>query len=134
MGFLDRNKQFKKGLAIRKAVLDSDRVSKSISDAETDPFMAVFQQAATEWGWGMVWARPGLSRKIKSMLSVCLLSALDKPVELEHHIEGALKNGCTKEEIREVLLHVSVYAGVPAGLSAARVAKNYFDEWPLDSE
>ena len=128
MVYLDKNEQFKKGLAVRTAVLDSERVNKGITDADNDPFMAAFQQAATEWGWGMVWARPGLDRKIKSMLSVCLLAALDKPVELEHHIDGALRNGCTQEEIREVLLHVSVYAGMPAGLSAARVAKKYFDE------
>ena len=127
MVYLDKNEQFKKGLAVRTTVLDSDRVNKGIEDADSDPFMAAFQQAATEWGWGMVWARPGLDRKIKSMLSVCLLAAFDKPVELEHHIDGALRNGCTPEEIREVLLHVSVYAGMPAGLSAARVAKKYFD-------
>tara|TARA_E500000331_G_scaffold214544_1_gene205736 strand:- start:139 stop:540 length:402 start_codon:yes stop_codon:yes gene_type:complete len=128
MGELDKNDQFKRGLKIRTEVLDADRVNKSVAEADNDSFLAPFQQAATEWGWGMVWDRPGLDRKVKSMLSVCLLAALDKPVELQHHIDGAITNGCTKEEIREVLLHVSVYAGMPAGLNAARVAKEFFDK------
>jgi 4-carboxymuconolactone decarboxylase len=128
VGHLDKNEQFLKGLKVRTEVLDPDRVNKSVAEADEDPFLAAFQQAATEWGWGMVWARPGLDRKVKSMLSVCLLAALDKPIELQHHIHGALNNGCTKDEIREVLLHVSVYAGMPAGLSAARAAQEFFEE------
>ena len=88
MGELDKNDQFNRGLKIRTEVLDADRVNKSVAEADNDPFLAPFQQAATEWGWGMVWDRPGLDRKVKSMLSVCLLAALDKPVELQHHIDG----------------------------------------------
>ncbi|MDA0656759.1 MAG: carboxymuconolactone decarboxylase family protein [Proteobacteria bacterium] len=126
--YLDKNDQFNRGRKIRSEVLGKERVDNSIAMAEKDEFMAPFQQAATEWGWGMVWDRPGLTRQTRSMLSICLLAALDKPTELKHHIHGALNNGCTKEEIREVLLHVSVYAGMPAGLSAARAAKEFFDE------
>lgn len=123
----DRNAMFEKGVALRKEVLGDAHVERSLAKGEEDPFMLTIQQLTTEVGWGQVWARPGLERKMRSMLSVALLAALGKRDELQNHIQGALNNGATKEEIKEVLLHTTVYAGFPVGLEAFRVAKDFFD-------
>ena len=118
---------FEKGVALRKEVLGVAHVEASLARATEDPFMLPIQQLATEVGWGKVWARPGLGRNVRSMLSVALLAALGKRDELRNHILGALNNGVTKDEIREVLLHTAVYAGFPVGLEAFREAKAFFD-------
>lgn len=123
----EKNENFDKGVALRKAVLGDAHVERSLSKAAEDPFMLPIQQLTTEVGWGLVWARPGLSRNVRSMLSVALLAALGKEDELQNHILGALNNGVTKDEIQEVLLHTTVYAGFPVGLQAFRTAKAFFD-------
>jgi 4-carboxymuconolactone decarboxylase len=123
----DRNDNFEKGVALRKAVLGGAHVERSLARAEADPFMLPIQQFTTEAAWGQVWARPGLPRNVRSMLSVALLAALGKGDEMRNHILGALNNGVTKDEILEVLLHTAVYAGFPVGLEAFRGAKAFFD-------
>jgi 4-carboxymuconolactone decarboxylase len=112
---------------LRKEVLGAAHVDGSLARAKEDPFMLPIQQLTTDVGWGKVWARPGLERKVRSMLSVALLAALGKRDELRNHILGALNNGATKDEIQEVLLHTTVYAGFPVGLEAFREAKAFFD-------
>lgn len=107
---------FEAGLAIRKEVLGAEYVEKSIAGA--DDFMMTFQHAVTSWCWGYTWSRPGLSRKMRSMLNLAMLTALNRSSELKLHTKGALNNGVTADEIREVLLHATVYCGVPAGLDA----------------
>ena len=123
----EHTEDFEKGLALRKAVLGEKHVDGSLARAREDPFMLPIQQLTTDVGWGKVWARPGLERNVRSMLSVALLAALGKRDELRNHILGALNNGVTKDEIQEVLLHTTVYAGFPVGLEAFREAKAFFD-------
>lgn len=118
---------FEKGVALRKEVLGDAHVENSLKRGKEDPFMLPIQQLTTDVGWGKVWARPGLERRVRSMLSVTLLAALGKKDELRTHLLGALNNGVTKDEIQEVLLHTTVYAGFPVGLEAFRVAKELFD-------
>jgi 4-carboxymuconolactone decarboxylase len=112
---------FDDGLAVRKAVLGAEFVEKAISTA--DDFNRPLQQLVTEFCWGAVWTREGLSRKVRSMLNLAMLTALNRPHELKVHVQGAIRNGLTQEEIREVLLQATIYAGVPAGVDAFRVAR-----------
>jgi 4-carboxymuconolactone decarboxylase len=118
---------FDKGLEIRKSVLGKEFVEKSIAAA--DDFNMPMQRLTTEYCWGAVWGREGgLPKKTRSMLNLAMLCALNRPHELKMHIGGALRNGVTKDEIREVLLQVAIYCGIPAGVDAFRVAKETFAE------
>ncbi|MEX0961116.1 MAG: carboxymuconolactone decarboxylase family protein [Burkholderiales bacterium] len=118
---------FEKGLAIRKSVLGKEFVEKSIAAA--DDFNMPMQRLTTEYCWGAVWGREdGLPKKTRSMLNLAMLCALNRPHELKMHLGGALRNGVTREEIREVLLQVAIYCGIPAGVDAFRVAKETFAE------
>jgi 4-carboxymuconolactone decarboxylase len=117
---------FDKGLEIRKAVLGSEHVDKSL--AEADDFTRPMQELVTELAWGNVWSRPGLDRRTRSMLNLAMLTALNRPHELKVHVKGALRNGVTKEEIREIFLHASAYCGWPATLDSFRTAKEVFAE------
>lgn len=117
---MSESEQFKKGLEVRRKVLGKDYVDGSI--AKADDFMMAFQEITTEWCWGYAWTRPGLSHKTRSMLNLAMLTALGKPNELKLHVKGALANGLTVEEIKEILLHATVYCGIPAGLDAFKAA------------
>ncbi len=119
---------FKRGLEIRKSVLGTEFVEKSLAAA--DDFNMPMQRLTTEYCWGAVWGREeGLPKKTRSMLNLAMLSALNRPHELKMHIGGALRNGLTKAEIREVLLQVAIYCGIPAGVDAFRVAKEAIAEF-----
>jgi 4-carboxymuconolactone decarboxylase len=118
------DEMFQRGLEIRKAVLGAEFVEKSIGSA--DAFNMPMQELVTEYCWGTVWGREGLPRKTRSMLNLAMLSALNRPHELKMHIGGALRNGVSREEIREVLLQVAIYCGVPAGVDAFRIAREVF--------
>ncbi|HEV2547305.1 MAG TPA: 4-carboxymuconolactone decarboxylase [Stellaceae bacterium] len=117
---------FDKGLAIRREVLGADYVDNAIKSA--DDFNRPLQEFVTEYCWGAVWGRPGLSKKTRSMLNLAMLTALNKPHELKLHVRGALKNGVTREEISEIFLHAAVYAGVPAAVDAFRTAREVLKE------
>jgi 4-carboxymuconolactone decarboxylase len=117
---------FDRGLAIRKDVLGKEFVEKSFASA--DDFNRPMQELVTEYCWGAVWGREALSRKTRSMLNLAMISCLNRPHELKMHIKGALRNGVTKEEIREVFLQVAIYAGVPAGVDSFRIAREAFAE------
>jgi 4-carboxymuconolactone decarboxylase len=117
---------FDKGLAIRRAVLGSEYVDKSIAAA--DDFTRPLQEIVTQYCWGEVWGRPNLERKTRSLLNLAMLSALNRPHEVQLHVRGALNNGVTKEEIREVFLQVAIYCGVPAAMDSFRIAKEVFKE------
>jgi len=117
---------FESGLEVRKAVLGAEFVDAAISSA--DDFNRPLQELVTEYCWGAVWTREGLPRKIRSMLNLAMLACLNRPHELKMHVRGALRNGVTKEEIREVLLHATIYAGVPAGVDAFRTAREALNE------
>ena len=115
---------FERGLEIRKSVLGKEFVENSIKTA--DAFNMPMQELTTEYCWGYVWGREGLPRKTRSMLNLAMLSALNRPHELKMHIAGALKNGVTREEIREIFLQVAIYCGVPAGVDSFRCAREVF--------
>jgi 4-carboxymuconolactone decarboxylase len=117
---------FERGLEIRKSVLGAEFVDKAIQSA--DDFNRPLQELVTEYCWGAVWGREGLDRRTRSMLNLAMLTALNRPHELELHIRGALRNGVTRDEIREVLLQVAIYCGVPAGVDAFRTARRVFAE------
>ena len=117
---------FARGLEVRRAVLGAEYVDKSVAGA-TD-FMVDFQKMVTEFCWGDIWTRPGLVRRDRSLLNLAMLASLNRPNELKLHLKGALNNGVTRDEIKEVFLAVCVYAGVPAGLDAFKVAVEVFKE------
>jgi 4-carboxymuconolactone decarboxylase len=117
---MKRSDRFNKGLEVRRAVLGADYVDGSLGKA--DDFMMAFQEITTEWCWGYAWTRPGLERKTRSMLNLAMLTALGKPAELKLHVKGALANGVSVEEIKEILLHAAIYCGIPAGLDAFKAA------------
>lgn len=124
----DRSDAYRRGMTLRREVLGDAHVDRSLARAAEDPFLQPVQDMATEFGWGAVWARPGLERKTRSFLSVTCLAALGKHDELCTHIRGAVRNGATREELREVLLHAGVYCGVPVALECTRIAKEVLDE------
>jgi 4-carboxymuconolactone decarboxylase len=117
---MSSSEMFDNGLQTRREVLGADYVDTSL--AQADDFMMAYQHIATEWAWDYVWNRPGLDRRTRSLLNLAMLTALGKSAELKLHVKGALNNGVTVEEIKEVLLHASVYCGIPAGLEAFRSA------------
>ncbi len=117
---------FAKGLAVRREVLGADYVDKSLADS--DDFMMAFQKLTTEWCWGEVWSRPGLPRKVRSMLNLAMLTVLNRPAELKLHLRGALANGVTVEEIKEIFLQTAIYCGIPAALESFKTAREVFKE------
>lgn len=119
-------KTFDKGREIRSAVLGKEFVDNSFATA--DEFNLPLQELVTEYCWGAVWGREELSRKTRSMLNLAMISALNRPHELKAHVKGALVNGVTPIEIREVLLQVAIYCGVPAAVDSFRVAREVLRE------
>ena len=115
-----------KGVEIRKAVLGAAHVERSM--ANVDEFARPLQELVTEYCWGAIWGRPGLERKTRSMLNIVMLSALNRPHELKLHVKGALTNGVTRDEIREVVLQIAIYCGVPVALETSRIAQEVFRE------
>lgn len=107
---------FDKGLEVRRGVLGSEYVDANLAGA--DDFLMSFQRLLTEWAWGYAWSRPGLDHKIRSMLNLAILTALGRPEELGIYVKGALSSGVSVDEIREVLIHATVYCGTPAGRQA----------------
>lgn len=117
---------FERGLEIRRAVLGAEYVDKAIAAA--DDFNRPMQRLVTEYCWGAVWGREELPRKTRSIINLAMISALNRPHELKLHVKGALRNGVSREEIREVLLQVAIYCGVPAAIDAFRTAREVFAE------
>lgn len=112
--------RFDKGLAVRREVLGTEYVDRSLAAA--DDFTRPLQELVTEYCWGEIWTQPELPRKTRSLINLAMISALNRPHELQLHVRGALRNGCSMEEIRAVLLQVGIYCGVPAAIDAFRVA------------
>jgi 4-carboxymuconolactone decarboxylase len=117
---------FNKGIALRREVLGAAYVDKSMQNI--DEFSMAMQEYATETAWGMIWSRPGLPRKTRSLLNIGLLAAFNRQHEFKLHVKRSFGNGCTKDEIKEVLLQIACYAGVPAGIEAFRWAQEAFAE------
>ena len=112
---------FERGLEIRKAVIGAEFVDKALAAA--DDFNMPMQRLTTEYCWGAVWGRDGLPHKVRSMINLAMLSALNRPTEFKTHVGGALRNGVSQDEIREVLMQDAIYCGIPAGVEAFRLAK-----------
>ncbi len=120
----DLNALYARGLATRREVLGAEYVDRAIAGA--DDFSRPLQELVTTWCWGEVWNRPGLDRRTRSLLNLAILTVLNRPHELKLHVQGALNNGVSREEIREVFLHAGVYGGVPAAVDAFRQAREVF--------
>jgi 4-carboxymuconolactone decarboxylase len=117
---------YETGLAVRREVLGAEHVDRALATA--DEFNRPFQELITEYAWGAVWARPGLDRRTRSLLNLAMLTALNRSHELELHVRAALRNGVSREEIREVFLQTAIYAGVPAANESFRIARKVFAE------
>ena len=129
--FAPKNQQlFDQGLATRREVLGAAYVDGSINNA-TD-FNIDMQELVTQYCWGDIWNRPGLDRKTRSFLNLAMITALNRPHELKLHVRGAVNNGLTRDEIKEVFLQAAIYCGVPAAIDSFRVAAEVFKE--IDAE
>jgi 3-oxoadipate enol-lactonase/4-carboxymuconolactone decarboxylase len=117
---------YEAGMRLRREVLGDAHVDRSI--ARTTDFTRDFQEHITRVAWGSVWTRPGLDRRTRSVITLTALTALGREGELELHVRGALRNGLTPDEISEILIHTSVYAGVPAANAAFAIAQRVIDE------
>jgi len=114
------------GLKVRREVLGAEYVDKAVAGA--DDFNRPLQELVTEYCWGSVWTRPGLPRKTRSLLNLAMLTALNRPHELELHVRGALTNGVSQDEIMEVFLQAAIYCGVPAAIDSFRIARKVLAE------
>lgn len=119
-------KMHDKGLSVRKAVLGEAYVNNTMKNV--DSFNQPFQDLLNEYCWGAVWGREELPRKSRSMINIAMISILNRPHELRAHLRGALNNGVTREEIREILMQVAIYGGMPAAVDSFRITREFFGE------
>lgn len=125
-----RSEKFERGLETRRAVLGEDYVQRSLDQA--DDFSWPMQQLTTEWCWDEIWNRPGLDRRSRSILNIGMIAALNRPHEFKLHVRGAINNGLTKDELKELFLQVGIYCGIPAALDCFRNAREVFKEMGLE--
>lgn len=123
---MDEQKRYEAGLAVRREVLGNAHVDRSIE--KLNDFNSEFQDLITRYAWGEVWTRPGLPRQTRSLLVLGLMVALNRMDEFRMHVRAALTNGVTRTEIKEVLLQVAIYCGVPAANSAFHAAEEVFHQ------
>ncbi|HLX30272.1 MAG TPA: 4-carboxymuconolactone decarboxylase [Casimicrobiaceae bacterium] len=123
---MDEQKRYDDGLSVRRAVLGDAHIDRAL--AKRNAFNEEFQALITRYAWGEIWTRPGLSRHTRSLLTIGMMVALNRPDEFRLHVRAAFNNGVTRDEIREVLLHSAIYAGVPAANSAFHWAEEVFAE------
>ncbi len=117
-----KSERYQSGMQVRREVLGDAYVDKAIADA--DMLSEPLQELIAEYCWGSVWARDDLDRRTRSLINIAMLGALNRPHELSLHLAGALRNGCSPEEIREVILQLAIYCGIPAAVDAMRVARD----------
>jgi 4-carboxymuconolactone decarboxylase len=120
---------FDQGLKTRREVLGAEYVDAAIQSA--DDFNRPMQELVTQYCWGDIWNRPGLDRRTRSLLNLAMLTALNRPHELKLHVKGAIRNGVTKDEIREVFMQAAIYCGVPAAIDSFRSAREVLKEMSL---
>jgi 4-carboxymuconolactone decarboxylase len=120
------------GMRVRRGVLGDAHVDRAV--ANTTEFTAPFQEFITRYAWGEIWARPGLTRPERSIVTLTVLAALQHEGELDMHVKAALRNGLTEEQIQEVLLQVGLYAGVPVANRAFAIASRAIEEYRADNE
>jgi 4-carboxymuconolactone decarboxylase len=122
--------RYREGMTTRRAVLGDDHVDRASSAATS--FDRPFQQLITEGAWGTVWSRPGWTKRERSMVTIALLAALGHDEEVAMHVRATANTGATRDDIAEALLHVAIYAGVPAANRAIKIAKKVFEELDAD--
>jgi len=122
---MDERQRYEQGMKVRRAVLGDAHVDASLKNRTE--FDEALQDLITRYAWGEIWSRPGLPRQTRSMLTLAMMVALNRPEELRLHLRAALNNGVTREEIREVLLQTAIYCGVPAANSAFHLAQEVFE-------
>ena len=122
--------QYERGMKTRRDVLGDAHVDRSLAAA--DELTKPLQDLVVEYGWGAIWTRDGLDRRSRSLINIGMLTALNRPHELQVHLKGAINNGCTRVEIVEAVLQTAIYCGMPAALDTMRHVKALFDE--LDSD
>ena len=127
---MDTQELYRRGLAVRKQMFGADAVDKRMG--ALGEFGAPLQQMINAYAYGDVWSRPGLERKIRSLVVIGMNAAINRAAEFKVHVNGALNNGCTADEIREVCLLVALYAGIPAANDAHRLALEVFRERGID--
>jgi 4-carboxymuconolactone decarboxylase len=123
---MDERQRYEQGMQVRRAVLGDAHVDASLNNR--NEFNEEFQDLITRYAWGEIWSRPGLPRQTRSMLTLAMMVALNRPDELRMHLRAALNNGVTREEIREVLLQTAIYCGVPAANAAFHLAQEVFEQ------
>ena len=124
--------KFEQGMKVRRAVLGDAHVDRA--EANRTPFNDAFQDFITRYAWGEVWARPGLDRHTRSMITLAMLIALNREAELRMHLIAAANNGVSRDEIKELLLHAGLYCGLPAANSAYQLAAQLFAEQDAAAE
>ncbi len=124
------SERYETGLRVRKEVLGEKHVERAL--ARADDFNREFQELVTEYCWGASWGGGGLNRNQRSLNNLCILSALNRPAEFKLHFRAALGNGCTLDELKDTLLQIAIYCGVPAGIGAFRLAREVLDEDGID--
>lgn len=120
------SEQYERGLKIRKEVLGKEYVENALGGA--DEFNHDFQNIVTEYCWGGTWGRGVLTKQQRSLNNLCMLAALNRQHEFKLHFRGALRNGCSVDELRETLIQISIYCGIPAGVEAFRIARETLKE------
>lgn len=125
-----RSERFERGLKTRKEVLGAEYVDRSIEQA--NDFSWAMQELTTEWCWDGTWNRPGLDRRSRSILNLGMLAGLNRPHEMKIHIRGAINNGITKDELKEIFVQVGTYCGVPAAMDCFRIGREVFKEMGID--
>ena len=127
---MDDKERYKQGMAVRRAVLGDEWVN--LAQSKRNEFTAEFQEFITRYAWGEVWSRPGLDRRSRSLMTLAMMIALGRWDEFRLHIRAALNNGLSVDEIKEVILHSAIYAGVPAANSAFAEAVDALKECGID--
>ena len=125
---MDEEQRYSNGMAVRRAVLGDQHVDRA--QANVNDFNAEFQNLITRYAWGEIWTRPGLPRQTRSLMTICMMVALNREEELKLHLRAARNNGVSVDEVKEALLQTAIYCGVPAANSAFAIAQQVFSEMP----
>lgn len=123
---MDDEQRYANGMAVRRAVLGDQHVERAQSNL--NDFNAEFQNLITRYAWGEIWTRPGLPRQTRSLMTICMMVALNREEELKLHLRAARNNGVAVDQIKEALLQTAIYCGVPAANSAFAIAQQVFSE------
>jgi 4-carboxymuconolactone decarboxylase len=125
---MDEEQRYANGMAVRRAVLGDQHVDRA--QTNVNDFNAEFQNLITRYAWGEIWTRPGLPRQTRSLMTICMMVALNREEELKLHLRAARNNGVSVDQVKEALLQTAIYCGVPAANSAFAIAQQVFSEMP----